>query len=115
MFVGVLAFVPARAWADDSMLDALGKAAGVVAPPVDPPDFVKASRPSEEPSAIPVFSTPEEPRSKVKSPADLKAMDADLERASRRQRARGSGSDGAGPAPINRRAGKTRHKAKAQP
>jgi hypothetical protein len=77
-----LALTAAPAWADDSLLDGLGRATGLIAPPADPPDFVKASRPSGEPTAIPVFATPEEPNSKVKSPAELKAMDADLERAS---------------------------------
>jgi hypothetical protein len=79
-------FAIAAAWAtaataEDSFLDGLGKAAGLVAPPVDPPDFVKASRPQGEPAAIPVFAAPSEPASKVKSPTELKAMDADLERA----------------------------------
>ena len=63
------------------MFDSLGRAAGLVAPPADPPDFVKASRPQGEPAAIPVFAAPAEPGSKVKSPTELKAMDADLERA----------------------------------
>jgi hypothetical protein len=79
-------FVIAAAWAtaavaEDSFLDGLGRAAGLVAPPTDPPDFVKASRPQGEPKAIPVFAAPSEPSSKVKSPTELKAMDADLERA----------------------------------
>jgi len=81
MFVVLLALAvsPARA---DGLLDSFGKAAGLVAPPIDPPDFVKNSRPSEEPAAIPVFAPPPEPSSKVKTPAEIKAMDADLEGAS---------------------------------
>jgi hypothetical protein len=80
------ALVSAPAVAEDSFLDTLGKAAGLVSPPADPPDFVKASRPREDPQEIPAFATPEEPRSRVKTSAELKAMDADLERASRGQR-----------------------------
>jgi hypothetical protein len=74
--------IAGAAMAQDSLLDSLGKATGMVSPPADPPDFVKASRPKETPAEIPAFATPEEPRSKVKSAAELKAMDADLERAS---------------------------------
>jgi hypothetical protein len=80
IFVIAVAGAPAAS-AEDSLLDGLGKAAGLVAPPVDPPDFVKATRPQGEPTAIPVFAAPSEPTSKVKSPTELKAMDADLERA----------------------------------
>jgi hypothetical protein len=79
-----LALAAAPAIADDSLLDSLGKAAGLIAPPTDPPDFVRDSRPRGEPDPIPVFAPPAEPRSKVKTPAELKAMDADLEGASRR-------------------------------
>ena len=81
----LLMLLAAPALAQDSLFDTLGKAAGLVSPSADPPDFVKATRPvkSEE---IPAFATPQEPRSRVKSAAELKAMDADLARASRRQR-----------------------------
>ena len=78
---------PARA--DGSLFDSLGKSMGLVAEPANPPDFVKATRPKTEPTEIPVFATPAEPRSTVKSPSQLKAMDADLERASRGQSAPG--------------------------
>lgn len=77
-----LAAAPARA---DGFFDSLGKAAGLAAPPVDAPDFVKNSRPSGETKAIPVFAPPDEPRSKVKTPAELKDMDAGLERAAGNQ------------------------------
>jgi len=97
-----LALSATSAWADGSLFDGLGRATGLIAPPADPPDFVKASRPSGEPAPISVFAAPEEPNSKVKSPAELKAMDADLERASGRSEA--GGDDGA-------KAGKP-HKAK---
>jgi hypothetical protein len=79
-----LALAAAPASADDSLFERFGKAAGLIAPPTDPPDFVKDSRPSGEPETIPVFAAPAEPSSKVKSPAELKAMDAELEGASRR-------------------------------
>ncbi len=75
---------PARA---DGFFDDLGKAAGLVAPPSDPPDFVKDSRPSGETKPIPVFAAPDEPSSRVKTPAELKAMDAGLESAARSQNA----------------------------
>ena len=82
--VCALAVTPAAA---ESPLDSLAKSIGLMATPAEPPDFVKATRPAEQPAAIPVFSQPEEPRSTVKSRAELKAMDADLERASRAHRA----------------------------
>ena len=76
----------APALAEESALERLGRAAGFVAPAPDPPDFVKASRPSSESDSIPVFAAPPEPRSRVKTPAELKAMDADLENAARGHR-----------------------------
>ncbi|MDE3176218.1 MAG: hypothetical protein KGM15_08970 [Pseudomonadota bacterium] len=81
--VCALAATPAAA---ESLFDSLAKSTGLMATPADPPDFVKASRPSEPSAAIPVFAPPDEPRSKVKTPAELKAMDADLERAGRQRR-----------------------------
>jgi hypothetical protein len=92
----LLTLLAAPAFAQDSLFDTLGKAAGLISPPPDPPDFVKATRPVKPAEEIPAFATPQEPRSKVKTPAELKAMDADLERASRRQR-------GDKPAPKPRR------------
>ncbi len=96
-----LGFAPAAALADETLLDTLGKATGLIAPPTNPPDFVKQSRPAEAPGEIPVFSKPEEPSSKVKTAAELKAMDADLEGAA------GAGKPDAGKAPRGRR--KSRH------
>ena len=86
----LLSLCAAPAFAQDTLFDTLGKAAGLVSPPADPPDFVKASRPVKAPESIPAFATPDEPRSKVKSAAELKAMDAELESASRRQRGAGA-------------------------
>ena len=85
IFAGALALAAGPAFAEDSFLDSVGKAAGLIAPTPDPPDFVKASRPKETPDEIPAFAAPPEPRSRVKTPAELKAMDEDLTRASRRQ------------------------------
>jgi hypothetical protein len=112
MFVVLLALAvpPARA---DGLLDSFGKATGLIAPPIDPPDFVKNSRPSEEPAAIPVFSPPPEPSSKVKTPAELKAMDADLEGASDSQGRSASAPDEAGAS--KRRVAKKKRKLSAQP
>jgi hypothetical protein len=92
MFVALFAYValtflaasPAHA---DGFFDNLGKAAGLVAPPADPPDFVKDSRSKEETKPIAVFAPPDEPSSKVKTPAEIKAMDADLEGAAHNQNA----------------------------
>ena len=84
--IGLLALYAAPAFAQDTPFDTLGKAAGLVSPPPDPPAFVKASRPVKPPDEIPAFATPDEPRSKVKSAAELKTMDAELESAGRRQR-----------------------------
>jgi hypothetical protein len=91
--VAILGACATPARADGSLFDSLGKSMGLVAEPANPPDFVKASRPKAEPSAIPVFATPEEPRSTIKSPAQLKAMDADLQGASRRQSVGGGAAD----------------------
>lgn len=85
--VAILALVLAvgTATAEDLFFDSLAKSAGLMATPPDPPDFVKATRPKEEPTSIPVFAAPDEPTSKVKSAKELKAMNDDLERASRSQ------------------------------
>ncbi len=56
----------------------LARKAGLAIVPPDPPDFVRDSRPAVLPPAVPVFSTPEEPPSKVMSKSELNAMDADL-------------------------------------
>lgn len=104
MLVVLLALAASPARADD-LLDSLGKATGLIAPPADPPDFVKNSRPSEEPAAIPVFAAPQEPGSKVKTPAELKAMGAELERASGAQATGGS----------QKRVARKKHRPRAQP
>ena len=99
MVAALLGLLAAPALAEDTALERLGKAAGLIAPTPDPPDFVKASRPAKEPDEIPVFAAPPEPTSHVKTPSELKAMDADLEKA-------GGGS--ASPAKAKRRKGAAR-------
>jgi hypothetical protein len=97
-----LALAAGVARAEDSIFDSLAKSTGLMATPPDPPDFVKATRPKEPPTSIPVFAAPDEPTSKVKSAKELKAMNDDLERASRSQ-------DGLRPKPTgNRTSGKAR-------
>jgi len=81
----MLALAASAARAEDSIFDSLAKSTGLMATPPDPPDFVKATRPKEAPTSIPVFAAPDEPTSKVKSATELKAMNDDLERASRSQ------------------------------
>ncbi len=80
----VLAAWPAAA--DESLLDSLGRSTGLVAPTPDMPDFVKATRPAKVPMTLPAFAPPPEPKSKVKSATELKAMDSDLEGAGARAR-----------------------------
>jgi hypothetical protein len=94
-----LALAASPASAEDSFFDSLAKSAGLMATPPDPPDFVKATRPKTEPTSIPVFAAPDEPSSKVKSGKELKAMNDDLERASRSQ-------DGLRPKPTGSRTSK---------
>ncbi len=72
-----------RANAQDSPLHALAKQAGAATDVDPPPDFVLKSRPAEPPAPIPVFTTPDEPPSKALTPLQLKAMDADLDSASK--------------------------------
>jgi hypothetical protein len=84
----LVALAAPPAFADESVWDSLARSTGMTTSPPDPPDFVKATRPKAEPTSMPVFAPPDEPRSKIKSPSELKAMDADLEKAGRAQRAR---------------------------
>jgi hypothetical protein len=73
----------ARAQEQESPIHAIAKRAGFVSDP-DPPDFVVKSRPAAPKEAIPAFATPEEPPSTVMTPAQIKAMDADLESAGKK-------------------------------
>jgi hypothetical protein len=74
---------PAAAGAQEqeSVFHAIAKQAGFLSDPDPPADFVVKSRPAAPREAIPAFTTPEEPASKVRTPAQLRAMDADLESA----------------------------------
>jgi hypothetical protein len=68
----------------DSVWRSIAKKTGV-ATDVDPPaDFVVKSRPADPPRPLPVFGTPDEPDSKVMTPRELRAMDADLDSAGKK-------------------------------
>jgi hypothetical protein len=67
----------------DNPLMELARKAKLVAEPVEPKDFVKQSRPVET-NFLPVGAMPPERQLKVKSPEELKAMQADLEAAALR-------------------------------
>lgn len=83
LFCLILTLAASVACAQSSWVDEVAKAMGLVAPPVDPPDFVKASRRGAPRAAVPVFAPPPEPRSKVKSVDEVKSMEDELERAAR--------------------------------
>lgn len=81
-----IAFLATHACAQDqdSVLRSVAKKTGV-ATDVDPPaDFVVKSRPAEPAGPMPVFGTPDEPNSKVMTPRELRAMDADLDSAGKK-------------------------------
>ena len=79
-----LAATPARAQDQETPLRSIAKKTGI-ATDVDPPaDFVLKSRPSEPPGPMPVFGTPDEPPSKIQTPAQLRAMDTDLDSANKK-------------------------------
>ncbi len=71
------------AQAQDNPLHALAKAAGFATDPPTPPDFVANSRPADF-QPVPIFKKSDEPASKVMSKDDLKAMEADLDSASKK-------------------------------
>lgn len=78
--VALMIFLGARSASAEGLFDALAKSAGLATDVATPPDFVVKSRPAGDPGQLPVMSTPQEPTSHVKSEADLKAMDSDLEK-----------------------------------
>jgi hypothetical protein len=80
----ILATASSQVSAQESLFDSIAKGAGLATDVAPPPDFVVVSRPTEPPTPIPVFGTPVEPPSSVKSPTDLKTMDADLERSGKK-------------------------------
>ena len=82
--VALGATTPARAQDQDSPLRSIAKKTGIATDVNPPADFVLKSRPAEPPAPMPVFGTPDEPSSKVMTPSQLKAMDADLDSAGKK-------------------------------
>jgi hypothetical protein len=79
-----LAATPACGQEQDSAFHSIAKKTGL-ATDVDPPaDFVLKSRPAEPAGPMPVFGTPDEPQSKVLTPSQLRAMDAELDSAGKK-------------------------------
>ena len=74
----------APAQEQDSVFRSLAKSTGLATDVDTPPDFILKSRPAVDPPPMSVFATPDEPRSAVKSPDDLKKMDAELEGAGKK-------------------------------
>ena len=70
--------------AQDSPFRAIAKATGYATDVAPPPDFVVKSRPAGPPAPMPVFTTPDEPPSRVMSKKEIRAMDADLESAGKK-------------------------------
>jgi hypothetical protein len=81
-----IAFVASQASAQDqdSVLRSVAKKTGVATDVNPPADFVVKSRPAEPAEPLPVFGTPDEPSSKVMTPRELRAMDADLDSAGKK-------------------------------
>ena len=79
-----LALSPANADESASPFHDLAKSVGLATDPPEPPDYVVKSRPSTPRDTIPVFQTPEEPSSHVKSQSDVEKMDADFDSVNRR-------------------------------
>ena len=73
-----------RAQDQDSVLRSIAKKTGVATDVAAPPDFVVKSRAAEPPGPLPVFGTPDEPNSKVMTPRELRAMDAELDSAGKK-------------------------------
>lgn len=75
---------PARPQDQDSALRSIAKKTGIATDVNPPADFVLKSRPAEPPGPMPVFGTPDEPPSKVQTPAQLRAMDTELDSAGKK-------------------------------
>jgi hypothetical protein len=75
---------PAAPGQDEGLVRNAMRKAGVVTDVKDPADFVLKSRPAAPTDYIPVFRKPEEHQTKVLTPDQLKAMEADLDGASTR-------------------------------
>ncbi len=70
---------PAAAPPDDGIIKDLAKKAGLAADPGEPADFVVRSRPAGSQDFVPIGRKAFERRIKVKTPEELKAIEADLE------------------------------------
>jgi hypothetical protein len=64
----------------ESFIHAIARHAGLAAAQPDMPDFVRESRPETQGDYVPVFQIPDEPTSKLKTKADLKKMNDDLDK-----------------------------------
>jgi hypothetical protein len=73
---------PAAPGQDEGFVRNAMKKAGVVTDVKDPADFVLKTRPATPTDYVPVFRKPEEHQTKVLTPDQLKAMEADLDAAS---------------------------------
>ena len=62
----------------ESIVHALARHAGLAAARPDMPDFVRQTRPETLGDYVPVFQTPDEPPSTLKTKAQLQKMDDDL-------------------------------------
>jgi len=82
--VAAAAFLPGAASAQtadpqpESIIHALARHAGLASGQPDMPDFVRQSRPETRGDYVPVFQTPDEPPSTLKTKAELKKMNDDL-------------------------------------
>jgi hypothetical protein len=63
----------------DSVARSVAKKIGIAADPGPPADFVVATRPPVEPDYIPIGRRESEHSDKVKTPAELKALDAEFD------------------------------------
>jgi hypothetical protein len=68
----------------ESIIHDVARHAGLAAAQPDMPDFVRESRPAESGDYIPVFQTPNEPTSTLKTKADLQKMNDDLDKIDKR-------------------------------
>jgi hypothetical protein len=79
-----LAMAAGPALAQDSPVRAVAKATGFATDVNPPPDFVVKSRPAGPVAPMSVFSTPDDPPSRVMSRKEIRAMDADLDSAGKK-------------------------------
>jgi len=68
----------------ESIIHAVARHAGLAAVQPEMPDFVLQSRPETPGDYVPVFQQPEEPTSTLKTKADLKKMNDDLDKIDKR-------------------------------